>query len=124
MVCLLVVVIDASRLTQEPAKIKGILEVILKNGTQPGEAAVVGGASHETGRAPCPPGSRFPQAVLPDCIGVYPVEKVIVLLEGKGESHSSDPSSVETKGSKLCEAWLPGGRWVSLQFCEISLVYM
>lgn len=69
MVCLLVVVIDASRLTQETAKIKGVLEVILKNGAQPEEAAVVGGASHEIGRAPCPPGSRFPQAVCLTALG-------------------------------------------------------
>lgn len=42
--CWLVVAIDASRLTKEPAKIKGALGVIFKNGSQPGEAAV-GGAT-------------------------------------------------------------------------------
>lgn len=70
MVCLLVVVTDASRLTQEPAKIKGVLEVILKNGAQPGEAAIVGGANHEIGGPPCPPGSRFPQAVCLTALGL------------------------------------------------------
>lgn len=84
-VCLLVIAIDASRLTKGPAKIKGVLEVIFKNGSQPGEAAAAaGGASNEAARTPCPPdtlGPRFPQAM---CLVLYPAENVIALLEGHG----------------------------------------
>lgn len=54
MVCLLIVATDASRLTKEPEKIKGILGVTFKNGSQPRVAAAAGGASYETPRAPCP----------------------------------------------------------------------
>lgn len=75
---MLVVAIDASRLTKEPAKIKGVLEVIFKNGSQPGAAAAVGGASNKVTRTPCPLDFLRP------CAWFSTLQRmVIVLLEGQ-----------------------------------------
>lgn len=84
MVCLLIVPTDASRLIKEPEKIKGILGVTFKNGSQPREAAAAGGASHDTGRAPCPcesSGPRSPQPMSLVALGPAPVENIMVLLQ-------------------------------------------
>lgn len=62
---MLVVAIDASRLTKEPAKSKVSWESYSKNGSLPG-VATVGAASHEIVRAPCPLdtlGPRSPQTM-------------------------------------------------------------
>lgn len=116
MVCLLAVAIDASRLTREPPKIKGALEVTSKNSSQPGEAAAVGGASDETARAPSllnTPGPRSPQAMWPAALGSDPAENATVLLEGQGWVALQGALLREARGS-VCEGWLPDPRGVIL----------
>lgn len=81
------VAIDASRLIKETPRIKGALEVTFKNGPQPGEAAAVGGASHETARVPSlldTLGPRSPQAMGLLALGGPPCRECLSPAEGTG----------------------------------------
>lgn len=101
MVCLLIVATDASRLIKEPEKIKGILGVTFKNGSQPREAAAAaGGASHDTGRAPCPwessgPDLLSPWAWLPWGLPLWRISWSC--CSSRVMLHSTELSSVETR---------------------------
>lgn len=88
-VCLLVVAIDASRLTKESAKIKGVLRVTFKNDSQLREAAAVSGASHKTARVPRPLDSTGPRSQHPVCLvalGPIPVDGDCQSPAGRGGS--------------------------------------